>query len=618
MTPETSVAIVGLGSRGLSVLERIVTLARHAGPVAGRIRVEIIDPTCTGAGVHDPGQPDYLLLNTTSAQVSMFPDACTVGADVDRPGPTLYEWATDRGLRLAADGFTVGARGRRILPTDFLPRRLLGEYLGWFRTEVLRRAPEHVQVALHRSAAVDLRSRPDGSLAIACSDGRTIATRYAFLTTGYTPNREADSDRAIATPYPLPELAAQITAEHSVAIGGFGLAAMDWMSCLTVGRGGRFTEEGYQPSGREPTLLLYSRSGVPFRARPPVVRFGPPYEPVVFTPARIDALRAARGGPLDFTANVLPLVLAEMRIAYRRCEAACAGGAAEQDLARELALAGGPAGVAAVLDALDARLGAFDALAALEGDAGMSLQDGASYQEWLAEVIRLDQAEGRRGFTGSPVKAGLDILRALRDTLRYVVDFGGLTGPSLSEFTRHTIPLINRAVVGPQYERHSELLTLFAAGLAHAPFGPEPSVVRRGGRWTIASSRLRVPYEREADWLVSAHVGLPAAESSASPLIEALRRRGAIRACLPGDPQVRGIQVTPDQHPVDARGQPDRRLWVLGPLCEGSTYYNNLVPSPEMFSRPIHDAHRCVAAMFAAAQIQLGPRGAAVVGEPAE
>ena len=610
MTSETCVAIVGLGSRGLSVLERIVTLARRAGQAAGLVRVEVIDPTCTGAGVHDPAQPDYLLLNTTAAQVSMFPDAYTVGAEVDRAGPTLYDWATERGLRVAADGYTVGAEGRAIRTTDFLPRRVLGQYLGWFRAEVLRRAPEHVVVTLHRATAVDLRPRPDGGLVIACSDGRSVAADYAFLTTGYTPNVQADRDGAIGSPYPLPELAEQITADHTVAVNGFGLAAMDWMSCLTVGRGGRFTDDGYVPSGREPTLLFYSRSGVPFRARPPVVRFGPPYEPVVFTPARIDELRAARGGPLDFTVDVLPLVLTEMRVAYRRCQASLTGGKA--------AFAGDPDGVAAALDALDVRLGAFDAMAVFEGDDGMALEDGAAYQAWLAEVIRLDQAEGRRGFTGSPVKAGLDILRSLRDTLRYVVDFGGLTGPSLSEFTRHFIPLINRAVVGPQYERHSELLTLLAAGLAHAPFGPQPEVTRTGGRWTIASSRLGRRQVRQADWLVAAHVGLPAAESSASPLIDALRGRGTIRPVLPGDPLVRGVEVTRDQHPVDDLGRPNRRLWVLGPLCEGSTYYNNLVPSPEMFSRPIHDAHRCVAAMFAAARSRPGPglRGGALPKGP--
>ena len=39
------------------------------------------------------------------------------------------------------------------------------------------------------------------------------------------------------------------------------------------------------------------------------------------------------------------------------------------------------------------------------------------------------------------------------------------------------------------------------------------------------------------------------------------------------------------------------RIWVLGPLCEGATFYNNLVPSPGVYSRPIADAHRCASAI---------------------
>ena len=91
MTTDTSVAIVGLGSRGLSVLERVVTLAKLAGPGAGRVQVEVVDPSCDGAGVHATDQPDYLLLNTTCSQVSLFPDAHSVGDDVDAPGPSLHE-----------------------------------------------------------------------------------------------------------------------------------------------------------------------------------------------------------------------------------------------------------------------------------------------------------------------------------------------------------------------------------------------------------------------------------------------------------------------------------------------------------------------------------------------
>src|SRR5207245_2249936 len=103
---------------------------------------------------------------------------------------------------------------------------------------------------------------------------------------------------------------------QTVAIGGFGLSAMDVLSCLTVGRGGQFRRDqgeiAYLPSGREPRIVMYSRSGVPCRARPLVTRFEISYDPLVFTPAAIDGLRERRGGPtapLDFQADVMPLIL---------------------------------------------------------------------------------------------------------------------------------------------------------------------------------------------------------------------------------------------------------------------------------------------------------------------
>ncbi|HEX8304817.1 MAG TPA: FAD/NAD(P)-binding protein [Jatrophihabitans sp.] len=614
MAAELSVAVIGLGSRGLGVLERLITLA----PAAGPVRVEVVDPVGDGAGVHARHQPDYLLLNTTCAQVTMFPDACTVGDQVHGPGPSLYQWATERGLRIAEDGFTVGLTGRPIRPTDFLPRRVLGGYLAWFLDRLLDRVPAHVSVTLHRAQAVDLSSDDDGGLLVALSDGSRLSVQHAFLTTGYTPNVRAGSDlpggdRMIADPYPLPERLAGVSTGQAVAIGGFGLSAMDVMSCLTVGRGGRFVSDGdrmrYLPSGQEPELLFYSRSGLPCRARPKVVEFGDRYRPLVFTREAVDLARLRREGPLDFERDVWPLILTEVRIGYRRTQARCAGPAAEAALADELALAAGMPGIVSVLDALDARLGRFDPEAALDGSGTMSLQSSDSYQRWLSTVIEEDLTEGKSGFLGSPVKGALDVLRDLRDQFRYVVDFGGLTPASLEYFAARIVPALNRAVVGPQYERHQELLALFDAGVASAPFGPAPSVrwQPQEGRWRLASTRLADQHSRAVDWLAAAWVEPPAVDSSASPLLDSLWRKGWIRRHRPGSRQVVGIDIDADQHPIDVEGRADRRLWVLGPLCEGATFYNHLVPSPASYSRPLHDAHRCVSALFAADRVPALP-----------
>ncbi len=262
----------------------------------------------------------------------------------------------------------------------------------------------------------------------------------------------------------------------------------------------------------------------------------------------------------------------------------------------------------AVIDAVGARE-ILDSRGNPTVECEVLLDDGDAYRKWLAEALRGDLADGLLGFTGSPVKAGLDILRALRDMFRYVVDYGGLTDASLERFLGVTVPAINRAVVGPQYERHVELLALFAAGVADAPLGPAPLVRRDGDGWILTSTALTVPRSETADWLVAAQVTMPATDG---PLLTAMAGRGLVRRHPSGSPVVPGIEVDPDHHPIGSAGRPDDRLWVLGPLCEGSTFYNNLVPSPRMWSRPVFDAHRCVTAMYRSLDVEVPSTGPAV------
>lgn len=86
-----SIAIVGLGPWGVCALERIVTTARESSPFGARIAVHVIEPRLPGAGVYDPAQPDYLLLNNPCGQLSLYP----FGEAGERPpyGIGLFEWA---------------------------------------------------------------------------------------------------------------------------------------------------------------------------------------------------------------------------------------------------------------------------------------------------------------------------------------------------------------------------------------------------------------------------------------------------------------------------------------------------------------------------------------------
>jgi hypothetical protein len=65
----TDLAIVGLGSWGVCVLERAVARARR---VDSPVRVHVIEPGALGGGVYAKGQPDYLVLNNPCGQLSLY------------------------------------------------------------------------------------------------------------------------------------------------------------------------------------------------------------------------------------------------------------------------------------------------------------------------------------------------------------------------------------------------------------------------------------------------------------------------------------------------------------------------------------------------------------------
>ena len=110
------IAIIGLGSWGLSFLERIVAGARSQW---GPIRVHVVEPGTPGSGVYAVDQPDYLILNTPCGQVSLYPWQDFGPSPVYALG--LYEWVSAAGYRWVGDACKVGTRGRKIGPDDYLP-----------------------------------------------------------------------------------------------------------------------------------------------------------------------------------------------------------------------------------------------------------------------------------------------------------------------------------------------------------------------------------------------------------------------------------------------------------------------------------------------------------------
>ncbi|WP_019717083.1 FAD/NAD(P)-binding protein, partial [Pseudomonas syringae] len=298
-----TVAIIGMGSRGLSILEQLIGMSRHANQQP--LQIEVFDPQPPGSGLHSAQQPDYLMLNTMAGQLSAFSSefpAC------EPAGWTFLQWCSAQDVRLDERGHvSTDGQGRPVAFGDFVPRALLGRYLQHSYRFLLQQCPAHVQVRHHTERVIKCRSRSDAPGFRLRSLTREMNVDALFLTTGHASQTAELQDVGAA-----------------VVIEGLGLTAMDTLASLTQGRGGRYVRDAgfagwrYLPSGREPRVFLYSRSGLPFHARPhwqPSSHAALPRQ--FFTVAAVAGLRKQKqGGQLDFQADVLPLIKDEMRAVF--------------------------------------------------------------------------------------------------------------------------------------------------------------------------------------------------------------------------------------------------------------------------------------------------------------
>ncbi|RDG38936.1 FAD/NAD(P)-binding protein [Streptomyces corynorhini] len=352
-SPPHSIAVVGAGPRGTSVLERLCASVPELAPDIP-LTVHLIDPAPPGAGrVWRTDQSPELLMNTVASQVTVFTDESVTCEGPIRPGPSLYEWAAAR-------------PDERLGPDDYPTRAAYGRYLEWAFRRTVEGAPDNVTVEVHRALAVRLdddavrpvpgprteRSAHDAvdsgeesrssalyrpTQTLTLDDGTTISgLRAVILAQGHLPvvsgqNQATFAEyaarhrlRYLPPANPADVDLSSVTAGEPVLLRGLGLNFFDHMALLTAGRGGLFTRDAegvlvYHPSGREPQLYAGSRRGVPYQARGDNAK-GPSgrHDPLVLTPDVIAVFRkrADEGDAPDFLREIWPLVAKEVEAVF--------------------------------------------------------------------------------------------------------------------------------------------------------------------------------------------------------------------------------------------------------------------------------------------------------------
>jgi uncharacterized NAD(P)/FAD-binding protein YdhS len=595
-------AIVGLGSWGLCVLERTVNRTRHS---ESQVRVHVVEPGQLGGGVYSAAQPDYLILNNPCGQLSLYaaPDrdedpAYAVG---------LYEWAVGRGYRRIGYEYEIGSAGEEILSTDYLPRRLMGEYLAWFYEALIAGAPSNLEIVRHYAAVTDITPDLGGRETVHLDNGIRINVDHVVLTSGHTFNEERVGDSSevrYLRPYPVEHFDSVVGPGEPIAIAGMGLVGYDLITSLTIGRGGTYKEDGdrlsYVASGREPDIYFYSRSGVPYCAK--AVHGVDPtgeYQPIVCTPEAFREMTNPLGSPLrrrvDFRNDLLPLLFAEMQVRYFVHSAFLRGGPSAASLVRDQLHSNWVAGTfARAIDRLEPTYGHFDPASVVFADANARFESSDEYQTHVYQMVETDLAQALAP-GGSPEKAAQEVTRILRDQMRGVIEYGGLSMQSFIDFQSNVRGRINRLEAGPPAVRSQQLLALINAGVVRVPFGPHPDVsVTDGGAIRIRSTMLAEPMEATVNHVVRGHLDLPSLARSSSPLLSRMYTKGRLTQFSYGGTAVGSVAISEDFHPYDAEGRIQTSISLLGVLTEGVRYFTHYLPSPRSRLRAVYDAQATV------------------------
>ncbi|MFI2349827.1 FAD/NAD(P)-binding protein [Streptomyces sp. NPDC019443] len=540
-----SIVVIGAGPRGTGFLER---LAANAPEQYGDLPLDIhlVDPHPPGGGrIWRHEQSPLLWMNSMAEDVTMFTDDTVEQQGPVRPGPTLAEWA---GL----DGQTFPGRQQQ------------GAYLRWVYEEAVAALPPTFTVHEHRATAVRVGGPRAGRQRV-WLEGRTepLTADLVVLTLGHL-DAELDDEQLeladFARRHTLLHLPPDFTADSDldglpaaepVLVRGFGLAFIDLMVLLTEGRGGRYENGEYVPSGREPVLYVGSRRGVPYHSK---IGYGPQGErpplPRFFGSAQVDALL---GGPVDFRRDVWPLVDKEIGYAhYHRLftahpertavnwpdfeEKYAAAQPGSPELHTLVAASVPDPGDRLDLEALDhpldgVRFGSYDAL-----------QDG------LRGYITADLDRRHDPAHSEDLAVFLGLLSVYGQLIR-LGDIGGWWHGFFSYLAS-----------GPPGPRLRQLLALSRAGIVRF-LGAGITVEADEKRGIFRAGSASVPGEWiEARALVEARLPEPSLERTRSPLLRALYADGAAATptgLLSVDPE--------DGRVLDRSGRPHPRRFALGP-----------------------------------------------------
>ena len=587
-----SIAIVGAGPRGISLVERLAAHLR-ATPLESPLHLHIIDDAPLGAGrIWDTEQTRTLCMNTLAGAVTLFTEPSSTTTAPVLEGPILYEWIQLlRGERpdiapaklelydshppreeLAASFAEELAHTR---PEPNPSRALSGAYPEGVLEAALAQLPESVDVVQHRARALSIEAAEDHDV-IALSDASTVTADATVLAYGWQVPALSESERPLAEAAhsdlhwvrpdnPVEQPVSAVPAGEKVLVRGLGMGFFDIMALLTIDRGGEFVEDPstrsglrYEPSGEEPHFIVSSGRGYPYIPKSEYHAL-PPKAALTRFRAAVAALDPE--AELNFGTQLLPHILRDAYAEYYENQARVAPDAPQRPLADIIATID-----ATAVDADDLTGMADQLTVALEGSSAQPLDlahwanplddfTGGEVTEYIAEGLARDIIEAVAA-ADSPLKSALWALSAPRPPSSIAGAEGRMTWESRTSTFKEFMAFGQMVGSGPPLFRTRQLLALVDAGLVTF-LGQRPQL-EIGEKFTLRT----VHNEASSAWLIDAWMHSPDVRRAGDPLAVSLN--GRVRAFVDHGQSTGSPETTWNRRVVNPGGTEDPRLHIVG------------------------------------------------------
>lgn len=580
-----NIAVIGAGPRGLSLCERLIA---HANANYQSLSLTLIDPYPPGGAVWQTNQPQSLLLNSVTSQVTLFTDETLTTGGPITPGPSLYEWAKKAGRQFARkDQSSLVAEMDKLDPNGHCSRALYGLYQKWFYQQLNETLPPFITFRHLQEHAIGL--IPKQTHYLLKTDNHSLQVDRVILSVGHhqvllteEEKRLDEFARQKGFLYSPPQNAADVDFQkvkggEPVILRGLGLAFFDYVTRLTTDRGGVFVGTDrlrYIPSGKEPTIIAGSGKGLPYHARganqkQPTEQILPHF----LTPER---LRSWQAKGQDQSAEFFFYLQKEMELVYyQRWLSQASEGTQEafRDVSQQ-----------AFTDHFVRQNGAADVLTDFQIPRQHWLdwrylidpyerKEGQSVRDFLLDYLTSDVTEAAKGNLTSPISSMFELLKDLRDPVRFMLDQQLFSPKALKEkFWQSFVPLNAFLSIGPPLQRIRELIALIEADIVTI-LGPKMTVEGSG---TFVAYSASYPQQRyAAKQVMEARIQSTDIRRTANPLLRQLVADGIAcphKLVIPNEPPfyTGAIAIDPiTSQLLDPNDQIQEGLYCFGIPTEG-------------------------------------------------